>query len=112
MITETILSTTETTVTLGTTINTSTKDVQSGLYTIETGAGTGTPTITLYGKLIASLDPEVDSGWVELAESASTAAGTVTGGSVSMYPYMTATVTGNSGGLDIHVAIAYSNRGG
>ena len=87
------------------------QDVQSGLYTIEVGAGTGTPTITLYGKLISSSDPEVDSGWIELAQSASTTPGTISGGSVNMYPYMSAAVTGNSGAVDIQVTIAYSNRG-
>lgn len=111
MITETVLYTSETTVAVGDTVNSSTKDVQSGLYTIEVGAGTGTPTITLYGKLISSSDPEVDSGWIELAQSASTTPGTISGGSVNMYPYMSAAVTGNSGAVDIQVTIAYSNRG-
>jgi len=102
---------TTTNLTLGDQINTGSREYQTGIYSIEAAGTTSTPTIKIYGKLIKSDDAAVDSGWVELVSLTVSTDNEVSGGTIPIYPHMSAEVTNNaSNSRSINVVIGYNAK--
>ena len=111
MYVETVGTTTESTLSVGTQYNVASRDYQKGIYSIEVAGTGGTdPDVKIYGKLIKSDDAAVDSGWVELISQTGISGDSVVGGVLDIFPYMSFTVDGNSGSRNIQVTIAYNHR--
>lgn len=104
------VASTTTNIAAGDQVNTASRDYQKGIYSIEAAGTTGTPTIKIYGKLVKSDDAAVDSGWVELVSETVSTSNQVFGGTVDIYPNMSAEVTSNTGSRNILVTIAYNHR--
>ena len=97
--------------TLGDQVSTETREYQTGIYSIEAAGTTSTPTIKIYGKLVESDDPAIDSGWVELISHTVTTSNEVVGGTVDMYPHMSCEITNNAtNSRSINVVVGYNVR--
>ncbi len=98
------------TVAVGDQVNTASRDYQQGLATVEIASTGANPEVKLYGKLIKSDVASTDSGWVELQSWTADSANYVAGATVDIYPYMSASITGNTAQRDVLVVVGYNSK--
>ena len=90
-------------------VSTASRQYQKGIYSVERAGGSSSPVIKIYGKLVKSDDAAVDSGWVELVTVNAGSSDSVNGGTLDIYPHMTATVTSNTDAA-VLVTIGYNEK--
>ena len=86
----------------------STKETAIAVCTCEVvGTGSNKPTVTVQGKLFASTDATVDSGWVDIVTFSNIDDDSVVGRAIGMFTFLRVVVSGNTDNKNIQVSVGY-----